>query len=229
MPGDAFFVIMAGVAHHSWAGAIAMLSIERTEPRAISFEAFLSGYGRENGRYELRRGVPMPLAEPNANHEDVVAFLCLYLMNFCEGLSLVPRQNKQIRLVPDEDGLCSTRYGDIVVFDGAEWDRMKGLSISAVAYVAPPLVIEVVSTNWRDDYRVKLGEYEALGISEYWVVDYAGLGGIQYIGAPKRPTLTVFRLVDGEYEPMLFRGGDRIVSGLLPGLELTAAEIFAAA
>jgi hypothetical protein len=59
-----------------------MLSIERTEP-AISFGAFLSGYGRENGRYELRRGVPIPLAEPNANHEDVVAFLCSYLMNFC--------------------------------------------------------------------------------------------------------------------------------------------------
>jgi hypothetical protein len=28
-----------------------------------------------------------------------------------------------------------------------------------------------VSTNWRDDYLMKLGEYEKLGIAEYWIVD----------------------------------------------------------
>jgi Uma2 family endonuclease len=30
-----------------------------------------------------------------------------------------------------------------------------------------PLVIEVVSTNWRDDYHKKYGEYEGIGIPEY--------------------------------------------------------------
>jgi Uma2 family endonuclease len=39
------------------------------------------------------------------------------------------------------------------------------------------LVIEVVSTNWQDDYLIKLAEYEKLGIPEYWIVDYLGLGG----------------------------------------------------
>ena len=33
-----------------------------------------------------------------------------------------------------------------------------------------PLVIEVVSTNWRDDYGHKLVEYEAMGMEEYWIV-----------------------------------------------------------
>jgi Uma2 family endonuclease len=28
------------------------------------------------------------------------------------------------------------------------------------------LIVEVASTNWRDDYRDKLVDYEALGISE---------------------------------------------------------------
>ncbi|WP_445305077.1 Uma2 family endonuclease [Microcoleus sp. Pol12B4] len=28
------------------------------------------------------------------------------------------------------------------------------------------LIVEVVSTNWRDDYGYKLVDYEALGISE---------------------------------------------------------------
>ncbi|MGH2412644.1 MAG: Uma2 family endonuclease, partial [Microcystaceae cyanobacterium] len=115
----------------------------------------------------------------------------------------------------------------IVVFAQDEWQRMKQLSISAAAYIPPPLVIEVVSTNWRDDYRAKVDEYEALGIPEYWIVDYAGLGGVQYIGSPKQPTLTVLQWVDGEYQPQLFRGNDCIFSPTLPRLPLTAAEVFA--
>ena len=51
------------------------------------------------------------------------------------------------------------------------------------------LAIEVVSTNWQDDYLMKLGEYEKLGINEYWIVDYLGLGGRRYIGDPKQPTI----------------------------------------
>jgi Uma2 family endonuclease len=155
--------------------------------------------------------------------------LCLTLVNFCQNADLpyVPRQNKQIRLQPDAEGRESSRYADIVVLAQAEWLRMKQLSISAAAYVPPPLVIEVVSTNWRDDYRVKVSEYEQLGIMEYWIVDYAGLGGVQYIGSPKQPTLTVLQLQDGEYQPQVFRGGDRIISPMLPELPLTAAEVFA--
>ena len=38
------------------------------------------------------------------------------------------------------------------------------------------LVVEVVSTNWETDYARKVEEYAILGISEYWIVDYRGLG-----------------------------------------------------
>ncbi len=37
------------------------------------------------------------------------------------------------------------------------------------------LIIEVVSTNWQDDYGHKLADYERLGIFEYWILDYLGL------------------------------------------------------
>jgi len=37
------------------------------------------------------------------------------------------------------------------------------------------LIVEVVSTNWRDGYRYKLVDYEALSIPEYWVTDYLRL------------------------------------------------------
>ncbi len=88
------------------------------------------------------------------------------------------------------------------------------------------LIVEVVSSNWRDDYHLKLADYEALGIQEYWIVDYLGLGGRRYIGSPKQPTFTVCTLVDGEYELQQFRDSDRILSPTFPELQLTVAQVF---
>ncbi|MEE3716663.1 Uma2 family endonuclease [Tumidithrix elongata RA019] len=40
------------------------------------------------------------------------------------------------------------------------------------------LVVEVVGTNWENDYARKVEEYALLGIPEYWIGDYLGLGGV---------------------------------------------------
>ncbi len=88
------------------------------------------------------------------------------------------------------------------------------------------LAVEVVSTNWRDDYALKMADYEGMGVGEYWIVDYLGLGGRRYIGTPKQPTLTVCSLVAGEYELAQFRGCDRIVSPTFPDLALTTQQVF---
>ncbi len=88
------------------------------------------------------------------------------------------------------------------------------------------MVIEVMSTNWRDDYLTKLKEYEEIGISEYWIVDYLGLGGRRFIGNPKQPTILVHELIDGEYQVTAFRGNQRVISPTFPELDLTAKQIF---
>ena len=90
-------------------------------------------------------------------------------------------------------------------------------------------MVEVVSTNWRDDYYKKMGEYEEIKILEYWIVDYLGLGGIKYIGSPKQPTLSIYNLVDDEYQVSQFRREERIISTALRELNLTAQQIFHAA
>jgi Uma2 family endonuclease len=72
----------------------------------------------------------------------------------------------------------------------------------------------------------KLRDYEALNIPEYWIIDYLGLGGRRYIGFPKQPTLSIYQLLDGEYEVRQFRGSDRLISIAFPQLILTAAQIF---
>ncbi|WP_373525347.1 Uma2 family endonuclease, partial [Nostoc sp.] len=92
-----------------------------------------------------------------------------------------------------------------------------------------PLAVEVVSTNWRDDYFLKFGEYEEIGIPEYWIVDYAALGGKRFIGNPKQPTISVYALVEGEYQVTQFLGNDRIQSPTLRELNLTAEQVFKAA
>ncbi|HIK32975.1 MAG TPA: Uma2 family endonuclease, partial [Oscillatoriales cyanobacterium M4454_W2019_049] len=64
-----------------------------------------------------------------------------------------------------------------------------------------------------------------LGIPEYWIADYAGLGGTRYIGKPKQPTLSICTLIDGEYEIQQFRGNETLVSLTFPDLKLTAEQV----
>ena len=99
------------------------------------------------------------------------------------------------------------------------------------------LVVEVVSTNWQDDYARKVEEYAFLGIPEYWIVDYRGLGGVAFIGkpkqrcdpaafqaakerAPREPTFTVSQLVDDEYINTKYYQNKLIQSNLFPEIQL---------
>ncbi len=199
---------------------------ELTQP--LTFAEFLAwddGSGRD---FELVDGFPMPIQDPNARHEDVVDFICDRLVIHCQTLSLpyVPKRSKQVKLLTVPGMRDRSRRADIVVFAKDEWERMRQLSSSAAAYIAPPMVVEVISQNWKEDYLTKLGEYEDLGIGEYWVVDYAALGAVRYIGSPKVPTISIYTLVEAEYQVRQFRGGDRLLSPTFPDLQLTADEIF---
>jgi Uma2 family endonuclease len=89
-------------------------------------------------------------------------------------------------------------------------------------------VAEVVSSNWQNDYARKVEDYAALGIPEYWIADYAGLGGTRHIGKPKQPTLSICTLVDGEYEIQQLRDSEIIVSPTFPELRLTAEKVLRA-
>lgn len=92
-----------------------------------------------------------------------------------------------------------------------------------------PFVVEVVSTNWRDDYAHKLVEYEAMGVIEYWIVDFRALGAVRYIGQPKQPTITICQLVDGEYQLERLVSGQQLCSSIFPEIELTTDEVFQSA
>ncbi len=88
------------------------------------------------------------------------------------------------------------------------------------------LVIEVVSTNWRDDYLKKLADYDEMGIQEYWIVDYYPYGTELMVGEGKLPTISIYTRNDkGNYQNKQFRENDRIESLVFPELNLTVREI----
>ncbi|MEA5594510.1 Uma2 family endonuclease [Rivularia sp. UHCC 0363] len=194
--------------------------------KLTTFEEFIEWYPNNGIPYELHKGVIVEMPPPTGEHENVIGFLVgqIALQYLHKGL---PYRIPKTGLVktPDND---STYSPDIVLVNHDNlvneplWKKQSTLVRSA----SIPLVVEVVSTNWRDDYHDKFGDYEEMGIPEYWIVDYASLGGKRFIGNPKQQTITICELVDGEYQTTQFQGNKLIVSPLFPDLNLTAQQIF---
>jgi Uma2 family endonuclease len=121
------------------------------------------------------------------------------------------------------DGTEQGRHPDVSVVSLDVW-RSNPLASSGLREPLA-LAVEVVSTNWEDDYVDKLSEYQRLGIKEYWIVDYLAIGPRSYLGNPKVPTVFVYHLVGGEYQVQVFTGSRRIISHTFTELQLTVEEI----
>ena len=201
----------------------------QTLPKLVNFEEFVESLP-ENAtvRYELHNGEIVKMAQPVGEHEEVKGFLGIEIPYEIKRLGLPYSIPNQVIVRPPEKD--SGYFPDVLVLNRANlvneplWQKQSILSLGA----SIPLAIEVVSTNWRDDYYLKYADYEEMGIPEYWIVDYAALGGRNFIGNPKQPMVSVCNLVDGEYQILKFRESDRIVSQTFPDLSLTANQIFQA-
>ncbi len=195
--------------------------------KLVTFEEFVDRLPENSGvRYELHNGEIIEMAQPVGEHEEVTGFLARKVTVEFDRLDLpyfIP--NQAIVRPPEKD---SGYFPDMLVLNRANlnneqlWKKESTVSDGS----SIPLIVEVVSTNWRDDYYFKYADYEEMGIPEYWIVDYAALGGRNFIGNPKQPTISVCNLVDGEYQISKFRDSDRIVSQTFPDLNLTANQIF---
>ncbi|WP_293354863.1 MULTISPECIES: Uma2 family endonuclease [unclassified Microcoleus] len=201
----------------------------QTIPQTIAFDEFAAWYPENSiRRYELHDGaiVEMPLVP--GRHSLVTGFTRdeisaeirrLRLPYFIPGDCLLKPIRDEVGYQPDVVVL-----GKAALANEPRWERESIITMGSSVRLA----VEVVSTNWRDDYHLKFADYEEMGIPEYWIADYLGLGGRKFIGTPKQPTLSVCQLVDGEYQVKQFRGGDTIESLAFPELRLTAEQIFQA-
>ncbi|NEP56872.1 MAG: Uma2 family endonuclease [Symploca sp. SIO2G7] len=208
----------------------------QAEPKLYSFDEFISWYPENSQlRYKLHDGVIIEMPKPKGKHSNLAGSLIEQLLIIIRqmgkgGIWTIPRES-----IVKPKGEKSGYEPDIIVLNkevlGGE-PRWESESI-----IQNPdsvkLIVEVVSTNWRDDYYNKLRDYvrvasrrEEMGIEEYWILDYAALGARKFIGNPKQPTIFVCHLVDGEYQMTSFTGNSPIVSPTFPQLNLSAQEIF---
>ncbi|NER83267.1 MAG: Uma2 family endonuclease [Leptolyngbya sp. SIO1D8] len=197
------------------------------QQKPLSFDEFLARYG-DDKRYELIDGEIFDL-EPTGQHEEVAACITTKVCVQIDGAGLPWFVLQRGLFRPSNAGMTAFRP-DVAVVDRAALDQEPLWSDQSILTQGNSIkfVAEVVSSNWQNDYARKVEDYAALGILEYWIADYAGLGGIRHIGKPKQPTLSVCTLVDGEYEIQLLRGNQIIVSPTFPGLNLMAEQVLQA-
>ncbi|MEZ2275401.1 MAG: Uma2 family endonuclease [Microcoleus sp.] len=201
------------------------MTATRTEPKQmLSFEQFIKQLPDEEGRYEFVNGEIVKIL-PIRLHEDVADFLIKQFDREVDRVPLNYRVSGRFMLrTLTPNGKEQGRHPDVTVVDKTIW---KSQPFAYSALTEPPqLVVEVVSTNWEDDYIDKLDEYQRLGITEYWIVDYLALGSRNYLGNPKEPTVFVYLLDEnGVYQMSAYRGSDRIISRTFPELALTAEQV----
>lgn len=198
----------------------------------LSVEEFLELDFPDNREYELRDGIIVPMAEPSGRHENLRSELMFALKAESKRsqLDLLVHPKPVLMLGPKD-----TRKPDLVVINRDDW--RKQTEVEAVLREPSSVVIEIVSTNWEDDYRSKPLWYAAFKVPEYWIIDplyhlnrYPGKKNPKI----EEPTISIGRLkasesilVENDYQFSSFMGSDRIQSKVFPDLQLTVDELVA--
>ncbi len=139
------------------------------ELKLFTFDEFIEWFPNDGKRYELYNGVIIEVPPPTGKHEGVVGFLAtlITVQYFQMGLpyripktAFVKTPGNKSAYSPD---ILVQNYDNVI--NEPLWDKESTLCLPA----SLPLVVEVVSTNWQDDYYLKLGDYEKMGIPDYLV------------------------------------------------------------
>ncbi|MEM8810021.1 MAG: Uma2 family endonuclease [Cyanobacteria bacterium P01_G01_bin.38] len=197
-------------------------------PQLMTVEDFIARFG-DDARYELIDGELIDM-EPTGPHEEVAAFVGrkLNVQIDQHGVPYLIPYRCLIRAL----GTQTAFRPDVVVLDKLQlvheplWQQAPVIILGT----SIKLVVEVVSTNWQNDYARKSEDYALLRVPEYWIIEhYLGLGDRDFIGKPKQPTITLCTLVDDEYEKQRLRGNDLLKSKIFTQLSLSVKRIFQAA
>jgi len=195
-----------------------------TISKQLTFEDFICEYG-DNSRYELIDGELRDM-DPTGPHEAVAGTIFGYIFQEIlkeKKLWILPKNC----LIKPPATAATVLRPDVIILDEIElrneplWQKepiiCNGNTIK--------LVVEIISTNWQDDYARKMEEYAFLGIEEYWIVDYRALGGVAFIGKPKQPTFTVCKLINEAYLSQQYRLEERINSAIFPNIQLRLVDL----
>jgi Uma2 family endonuclease len=159
-------------------------------------------------RFELIDGEEVVSASPSTAHQRAWRWLFRLLDRFVEARDLGEVFSAPYDVVL---GDFQVFVPDICFVSGARADIIGPQGLNG----PPDLVVEILSPSTRrDDLTRKLTEYARSGVREYWVCD------VLY------HRFHAYTLIDGKYEPLPEIDG-RIRSGVLPGLVINVAALFA--
>ncbi len=176
-------------------------------PRLYTREE-MKHWPESNVRTELVDGELVVSPSPTPRHQHAVGKLFLALSAF-----VTARDLGSVLLGPLDVVLAPTVvYQPDILFVASERESIIG---EGNLDAPPDLAIEVISEHNRShDTSVKFQHYEQYGVKEYWMVDH------------RDQHIRVYVLADGKYKLVgAFASGSKVVSTMLPGLELDAAEI----
>lgn len=160
--------------------------------------------------YELVDGEAKPKLLPKRFHSRLTCTLCLRLMQWnqdrgevgIEWAIALKRKGKDWAPIPDLLYISADRLSLDPILDEP-------------CLVPPELAIEIISPDQSfGEISAKAIDYLNAGVSRIWIVD------------AKVKTITIFY---PDYPPQTKRGDEVITDELFPGLEFTAAQIFAKA
>jgi Uma2 family endonuclease len=183
--------------------------------KLLTFEDYLAYDDGTDTRYELVDGELVEMPPESNENVNLARFLQAKLLQYFS-FSLVAHKDTEIE-VSGRRARC--RLPDLFVHTEESAAALTGAKRATLTRDMPPplLVIEIVSPgseNRSRNYRYKRSEYAAREISEYWIVD------------PEEQRITICQWVEGLYEDAVFKGADRLVSPVIPALDLTAEQVF---
>ena len=180
--------------------------------RAMTLDDFLEADADEGYRYELARGVVEVTQVPNDPHGELVWTLLALVAEYDRAHpGRIRRAGGGGEFQLCLPGMVSGRNPDVAVALAATPKDPRGRR-------PPSLVMEVISegAEARDrDYRVKLEEYLAFGLREYWIVDRA------------ERRVTVLRRDGDAWSEQRFGDGQSARGLVLPGFEVPVAGLWA--
>jgi len=190
---------------------------DQTVEHLLTFQEYLEYEGEPDVLYELFRGQLIPMSAATHLHTNICKFLIYKFQRYFADQNLDLVANSLATGVRTEEN--SSRIPDVVVCSQAVWEQVLHRDGAGVLDFAekPILVVEVASSNARDDYVIKRSEYEIAEIPEYWIVD------------PKNKRVRVFAnpsRVEG-YSFVDFTAEQSIVSGQFEQLVLSVKELLA--
>jgi len=125
----------------------------QSQHKPITFDDFIAWYPENSEhRYELHNGVIIEIPKPRGKHSEIAGFLSLELGLQCRSSQLSCFIPKESVVKPFRD--FAGYEPDVIVLDRHSVSKEPRWETESIITMGESvsLIVEVVSTNWRDDY-----------------------------------------------------------------------------